>query len=524
MQFFYSLNFLSQYLYQVKNTSFNNATVTRYMVFTLLRLGSLEEAKYALRAYLDLMGIPDFDSGIVLDDGSAEETINPDDKDSATELAPPVATKKKAYRIIRRLPEQPDESVDSVVQVILAGIQLYGHEEQNGSLAAYLSDLALDLLLQSQITAQLAQVYRARGSAYGLLAAQSEEHSDRAIHHEESIKSLKKSAELDDKSWRTHYVLGLQQAVMRDTHAAILSVSKSIEIHPHHVDSWHLLALLYSCKRTDNLPKALKTLEAGLQLSMKTFPTASGLPVFSWNEEESNANDIYKQAESYISIRMSQLTLQEAMEGPESVIDQYEELFTLYSQITQQLGVCEPGEEINTPATPSSPSSTGGRRRRKSSLSLIRRTSLTSIANSISSSVSTGTTRRRSSSVEETNTSRPPVPRRAESDTDDFSDDSSITASTITSARKSSTRRRHRHQPPPPSSSSSVVQRSNSAIQSEAELKKRSLQLIDLGLARRIGTAAAGPAQHSSTGKPQGKINTLTAFVSLTFVTNEYNR
>lgn len=476
------------------------------MVFTLLRLGSLEEAKYALRAYLDLMGIPDFDSGIVLDDGSAEETINPDEKDSATDLSPPVATTKKAYRIIRRLPEQPDESVDSVVQVILAGIQLYGHEEQNGKLAAYLSDLALDLLLQSQITAQLAQVYRARGSAYGLLAAQSEEHSDRSIHHEESIKSLKKSVELDDRSWRTYYVLGLQQAVMRDTHAAIVSVSKSIEIHPHHVDSWHILALLYSCKRTDNLPKALKTLEAGLQLSMKTFPSASGLPVFSWNEEESNANDIYKQAESYISIRMSQLTLQEAMEGPESVIDQYEELFTLYSQITQQLGVCEPGEEINTPATPSSsPSSInggGGRRRRKSSLSLIRRTSLTSIANSISSSVSTGTTRRRSSSVEETNTSRPPVPRKAESDTDDFSDDSSITASTInTTTRKSSTRRRHRHQPPP---SSSVVQRSNSAIQSEAELKKRSLQLIDLGLARRIGTAAAGPAQHSSTGKPQG--------------------
>lgn len=471
------------------------------MVFTLLRLGSLEEAKYALRAYLDLMGVPDFDSDIILDDGSAEETINPDDKDTATYLSPPLATKKKVYRIIRRLPEQTDESVDSVVQVVLAGIQLYGHEEQNGNLAAYLSDLALDLLLQSQITTQLAQVYRVRGSAYGLLAAQSEEHRDRAIHHEESINSLKKSIELDDKSWRSYYVLGLQQSVMRDTYAAILSVSKSIEIYPHHVDSWHLLALLYSCKRTDNLPKSLKTLEAGLQLSMKAFPSASGLPVFSWNEDEANANDIYKQAESYFSIRMSQLTLQEAMEGPESVIDKFEELFTLYSQLTQQLGVSEPSEEVSSPTTtPSSPTNTNGGRRRKSSLSLIRRTSLTSIANSISSSVSTGTTRKRSSSVEETNTSRPPVHRRAESDTDDFSDDSSITASTsATTTRKSSTRR---HRPPPASS----VQRSNSNIQSDAELKKRSLQLIDLGMARRIGTAAANPAQHSSSGKAQGKI------------------
>ncbi|KAI8062995.1 hypothetical protein BDF21DRAFT_496904 [Thamnidium elegans] len=471
-----------QYLYQVKVATFNDPTVNRYIFFTLLRLGSLEEAKFALRAYLDLMGVPDFDTGYILDDTIGilhGETINPEEKDSATDTTKALTTTSKANRIITRLPDYANESIDSIIDVLLSGVKLYGHEEQNGKLAAYLSDLALDLLIESDTKTKLCRVYRARGTSYGLIASQCEDHDLRARHHEESIRSLETSISIYS-CWKSYYELALQQALVRDTHAAINSISKSIELRPDHVESWHLLALLYSCKRTDDLPKALKTLEAGLQLSTKNVSSATSIPVFSWNSNEINASDLYKKAESYLSIRMSQLTIKEAMEGPENIMDQYKELFEIYTQLTQELGITAVVEEVASPVpVPASPT-----RKRKTSLSLIRRTSL----NSVKSSSSTGTDARpRASSVEE---SSRPHPQRSNSEIEYLSDDSSVSTSLT---RQSSARRSSNRIQPPIASS---VHRANSTL-NDSELKKRSLQLIDLGLARRIGTAAANPAQHN---------------------------
>ncbi|KAI9272151.1 hypothetical protein EDC94DRAFT_511574 [Helicostylum pulchrum] len=356
-----------QYLYQVKVATFNDPTVNRYIFFTLLRLGSLEEAKFALRAYLDLMGVPDFDTGYILDDTIGKlhgETINPEKKDSATDTTKALTTTSKADRIIIRLPEYANESIDSVIDVILSGVKLYGHEEQNGKLAAYLSDLALDLLIVSDNKTKLCRVYRARGTSYGLIASQCEDHDLRARHHEESVRSLEQSISVYS-CWKSYYELALQQALVRDTHAAINSISKSIELRPDHVESWHLLALLYS---------------SGLQLSTKNVSSATSIPVFSWNTNEVNASDLYKKAESYLSIRMSQLTLKEAMEGPENVMDQYKELFEIYTQLTQELGITAVVDELPSPVpVPASPT-----RKRKTSLSLIRRTSLTSVKSSSS--------------------------------------------------------------------------------------------------------------------------------------------
>lgn len=462
-------------------STFNDPTVNRYTFFTLLRLGSLEEAKYALRAYLDLMGVPDFDTGFILDDtkNMHGETFNPEEKDSSTDLTPTLITTSKAKNIIRRLPEYTYESIESIIDVTLAGIKLYGYEEQNGKLAAYLSDLALDLLIESQTITRLAEVHRARGASYGLIASQCEDHDLRAIHHEESIKSLERAIAID-KCWKSYYELALQQALTRDTHAAIHSISKSIELRPNNADSWHLLALLYSCKRTDDLPKALKTLEAGLQLSTKHVSSTTGIPVFSWNSNEVSASDLYQKAESYLSIRMTQLILKEAMEGPENVMDQYRELFEIYTQLTQQLGIAEVVEEVLS-LSPPSPTV----KKRKTSVSLIRRTSL----NSMRISLSAGTARPRASSVEESNKAYSQL-QKNDSEFDALSDDSSSVSTSLT--RQSSARRgSNRDQPP---IASFIQHRAKNTLNNETDLRKRSLQLIDLGLARRIGTAAASSA------------------------------
>lgn len=501
----------SQYLYQVKAVTFNSATVSRYIVFTLLRLGSLEEAKHALRAYLDLVGAPDFDQDILLDDifaGSATEasdaTHNPHEKDSAISIAPPLTTATKAAAVLHRLTELEDETVDSVVSVLLAGVYLYGHEEQDGKLAAYLSDMGLDLLLQSKHKAYWTEMYRARGCAYSLLASQCEDPDDRIAHHQTALTSLQNAAEHNRACWKSFYTLGLQQASMRDTHAAIVSVRRSIELNPHYASSWHLLSLLYSCKRTDHLALASQTLELGLQAAeqQQSVWSLGAIPVYSWTRGEENASNVFERAESLISMRMSRLALLEARDGPESVIDQYQDLFALYAQLTQQLGLLEapsaPATPIDFTSSGLSTTSTLQRPRRKSSISLIRRTSLTSIANSITGNGGGGSSssasikaggRPRSSSVESKSSVKPPsLARRAESDTDDFSDDSSV-------SRQSSYSRRPKKQRQP--TVKSIAQQQQEA----AELKKRSLQLIDLGLARRIGTAAAHPAKHNGSSR-----------------------
>lgn len=211
-------------------------------------------------------------------------------------------------------------------------------------------------------------------------------------------------------------------------------------------------------------------------------------------------------------MRMSQLALSEAMEGPESAISQYEELFTIYAQLTQQLGLAgsltiptvSPEDLMSTSQiSDSSPV------QRKSSLSLIRRSSITSVANSLkggggssSSIASNGSIKKksgrpRSSSVEDTQLTIPPtISRRAESDTDDYSDDSTAASAM---SRKSSLSRRRQPKTLQQTLAKTIKQQQYQQQQeaaAAAELKKKNLQLIDLGLARRIGTAVASQSIH----------------------------
>lgn len=401
----------------------------------------MEEAKHALRAYLDLMGVPDFDTDFVLDD-AMDETLNPHPKDHVTDQSPHITTVSKATHILQRLSSH--EPLHAVIHVLLAGIQLYGDEEQNGVLAAYLSDLALDLLLmtsESSSDTRLDEVYRARGSSYGLIAAQSVDPESRARHHEKALESFSKAVQMGPLCWKNHYCRGLQQAVVRDTHAAIQSLTRSIELYPRHVDGWHVLALLYSCRRTNDLNKAQKTLEAGVLQSNLISMSAQGIPVYSWTGEV-NANGLYEQAASYLSIRISLLALGEATHGPEHVLDAYEGLFGNYTQLTQQLGISFKEEEEEEQESVIV-------EKQKRSSPLIRRTS-----SSTQSTTSTVQNRRRSSSVES----------RVKKDSDSLS------------------RRPSQQQGPV------LMHRSNSTLDS-SEIKKRQIQLIDLGLAKRIGSS-----------------------------------
>lgn len=387
----------------------------------MLRLGSLEEASSALRSYLDLMGVSSLmDTNVVSEDPPLQDDVI----DQITD----------AKALVQHLSD--NETLENVIHVLLAGIQLYGDEEQHGVMAVYLSDLALDLLLSTQNTTRLDQVYRARGSSYGLIAMQSGDHILRAKYHEIALSSFSKAIEINPTCWKTHYCRGLQQAIVRDTQAAIQSLTKSIELYPENVEGWHLLGLLYSCRRTNDLSKSLMTLEAGILQQSKWIPlSAQGRIVYNWDKnEEMSANQLYEQATSFLSIRLSLLALKQVMYGPDQVLDGYQELFGYYTKLIQQLGISFQQEEEEE------------EKRKLSTNNLIRRTSSTSTQKSTSNI----RYRRRSSSME----------------------------SRVKMDSESGLGRR----------SQITVHRSNSTLDTK-EIKNRQIQLMELGLAKRIGSS-----------------------------------
>lgn len=134
-----------------------------------MRLGELDEAGYALRAYLETVGLSDIDKT----------------ESSGIEITPNgiLEVTEKAELIIKRiklLSEMSDneyqENEVTVIQVLLSAVLLYGRELEQGELASNLADVALELARESgnsKIDNELlAKCYRAHGAAYGLRASQ----------------------------------------------------------------------------------------------------------------------------------------------------------------------------------------------------------------------------------------------------------------------------------------------------------------------------------------------------------------
>ncbi|KAI9307106.1 hypothetical protein BJ944DRAFT_198193 [Cunninghamella echinulata] len=328
-----------EFLYYAKEKTFNSPYITRLIFFTLMRLGDLDEAKYALRAYLETVGLSDVDktesSGIeVTPNGILEVT-------------------EKAELILKRiklLSEMSDagtadyqEDEFTVIQVLLAAVLLYGRELEQGELASNLADVALELARESGNskidTELLAKCYRTHGAAYGLRASQSDDPEVRSELHGDSLHSLNKAVELQP-SWDSYYELAVQQAQMRDISGSVSSVLQALQLKSDHLPSYHLLALLSTSKQIHQFPKALQAVEAGLKATdiNQLIPISSNMPMMSWSDE-ANSHEQFDQAEAYLTIRMTQIQLLETLEGSEAVLKLYGDLFTIYSKLSLQLGL-----------------------------------------------------------------------------------------------------------------------------------------------------------------------------------------
>ncbi|KAG0189345.1 hypothetical protein DFQ28_003546 [Apophysomyces sp. BC1034] len=404
-----------QFLYQAKERTFNSPCISRHIFFTLMRLGNFDEAKHAFRTYIELLGLPDVD------------------KDDEM----PLSTEDKENQVNMILHRETTEDARDIIKVMLAGVDLYGHERQ-GRIAAIVADLAVSLAQRKSLPSLLAECYRAQGVAFGLLASQTDNPELRSNYHTKSIASLQEASDLDDDSWQVYYELGLQQFHVKDITAASASIVRSIQLHKNHLASWHLLALLHSCRQCDKLPQALQILQTGLKDVHLDLPTHMhpGTPFISWTGED-NASKYFDQAHAYITARMSQVRMLEALEGSEAVLKLYADLFHMYANLTQQLGVATKPVEVSNITKPA-------RESRSRSFSMYNRRRTSSSASTIPAANNHVTDDEDGMSLKPSNSETPGNSR---------TDSSSITSA------------------------------------SSKSFRKKSLQLIDLGLAKRIGSS-----------------------------------
>ncbi|OAD69936.1 hypothetical protein PHYBLDRAFT_171959 [Phycomyces blakesleeanus NRRL 1555(-)] len=350
---------VNQFLCDVKEMTFNNPGVMRHKFFVLIRLGEFEEALYSLRSYAELIGLPDIDK---TDYDSSESDQTTAIKISPADKAALIQTRLDALSAVEgdvgwnSDSHASKENEMNVLSVLLAGAQLYGREYKSGILAATVSELALTLyqrvsLVRSNDNNILAQCYLVRGVSLCLLAIQSCDENTRSANFTESIALLKASVKAAPSSWRAYYELSLAQAQTRDIKGASISISKSIELNPEHLPSWHLLALLCSCKQNKSVFESLETIEAGLRECDIDIPTLDIKNiVLSWSGEDKCSRYYFETAESYLTTRMSQILFLETLEGPRSVLKLYPELFTIYSKLSQSLDLSN--NAVPTPTLP----------------------------------------------------------------------------------------------------------------------------------------------------------------------------
>lgn len=159
----------------------------------------------------------------------------------------------------------------------------------------------------------------------------------RPTYHEKSLSSLTKSIDLDPDSWESYYQLSLQYAEMRDINQATAAITKTLQINPTHLPSWHLLTLLFSCPvQSSNPNQALQTCDIGLKESDWDAGVVTDAPVdvhVNGLATSLQSRGSAEEGEQFLSLKMTQTALLDLLNGAEAGLQTHESLFTLYGKV-----------------------------------------------------------------------------------------------------------------------------------------------------------------------------------------------
>ncbi|KAI9268540.1 hypothetical protein EDC94DRAFT_514031 [Helicostylum pulchrum] len=352
-----------KYFVRTRKFTFNSLCTTRHIFYTLVRVGETKQAKLALTCYLELLGVPDFIEcyqnmdlvGLVDAVKAKLQSITQSSSESGSNNLYQIETKLNGLltdelsseddEVNGALPKkksatgscESDTEFDVVRMLLWATQYLYPN---SGLQATVLTDIAVALLEESdflkkkkasQWRALMVQAKRLCGTSYALYASQCHDEEKRSEYLTESLLSLKRATELDPRSWQAFYQLGIQQALTGDMPAASNSVKRSIKLRGDFIPSWHLLSLIQSSRQFHALPKSLQVIQADLRLDTE------------------EGQEFFDRAEAFLKMRLSQAAILENLEGAESTIKVYPDLFDMYSKLSKKMNIALV-EKANTTA------------------------------------------------------------------------------------------------------------------------------------------------------------------------------
>ncbi|KAI9243729.1 hypothetical protein BDA99DRAFT_529892 [Phascolomyces articulosus] len=334
----------TEVLNRAAQRTFNSPSIMRHLFLTLDRIGDFEEAKHALKTYIYLIGLnsPAWEEAcqtgeaLVVDKSGKCIPVPPVEDglmDNLVRDSIPHGDGEKSSIAANHSTEH--EPLEKIFEVFLTAIRTQCIYLGDGAQAIIFAEWAKKKLEQIpdleedqgnvDWTRLAAQVHRAVGSAYTLLARQTHDSTLRS-YYEKALESLSESIDLDPTAWETHYQLALLHAEMHDIQQAVQTIAKSLQLNPGHLPSWHLLTLACSCPIQDDLPRALKTCDIGLQ--------------------ESDEAETSEQAEQRISLQVTRSLLLGAIDGPEKALQVQEELFAAYGKISTLEPSTSSGESV----------------------------------------------------------------------------------------------------------------------------------------------------------------------------------
>ncbi|ORY98882.1 hypothetical protein BCR43DRAFT_210215 [Syncephalastrum racemosum] len=310
--------------------SFNSPCITRHLFLALHALGDYDEAKHALSTYLYLVGLSSQAWEDAAQDGEAlvvepltrKRVAIPRVSEIERLVAESAPGSEGDTKSIASRRSTENESIDSMVTVLLTAVTMYAESLQDGVKAVEVAELARCKLSHLPPEMQTAdglnvRILRHAGAAYNVLASQTHDISLRSSYHDKALDYLKTAHALGEDDWQTLYQLSLQYAETRDIQNAIPVVAKALQANPKHLPSWHLLTLLCSCPGQNDLHRALRTCELGLR----------------------EAQDISQDTtEQHVLLKITQSLLLDATQGPEAALASHQALFALFGNLATPEG------------------------------------------------------------------------------------------------------------------------------------------------------------------------------------------
>ncbi|KAI8893149.1 hypothetical protein BC833DRAFT_609421 [Globomyces pollinis-pini] len=236
--------------------------------------------------------------------------------------------------------EVQGETVPDVLGVLLMGMQLLLLENEGDiaelKLAAEYGEKAFIIItehgssLSNCITLQ-SLVYQWLGVVYGELAVEVFDRQEREDFQNEAISLLTKAKQLTPNNAKVRYQLALQLSEVGEFSLAIDEVNKSIQLDPHNPSSYNLLALLLTSKL--DYAKALQVASLGHKefvASAATLPNPNKIELeylVNWDNVE------LKRKEELLNLRLTELSLEMQIYGPEVVLEQLQKVFSLLRRV-----------------------------------------------------------------------------------------------------------------------------------------------------------------------------------------------